>query len=53
MQIVEDTKALGAAEVVPYMPHPAGFDIEESKVDSTPEAFNESDGTVSLDEIQG
>ena len=54
MQIVEDTKALGATEVVPYMPHPTGFEIEESKVDSTPELYNESAGTVSLlDETQG
>lgn len=34
MQIVEDTKAAAVAAVTPYMPHPAGFDIEESANDS-------------------
>lgn len=48
MQVVEDTKALGAAEVVPYMPHPTGFDIEESKTDSTPASSNEGIATTSV-----
>lgn len=43
MQIVEDTEAAAESEITPYMPHPAGFDIEESQADSVPVVVEEEE----------